>query len=69
MIVLSTILIGGAVLFCAGMCRSVTTREAITEDIYYQIKAESLHKGAFRKPRTEMERMTDMIFEESEDNE
>lgn len=69
MIVLSTILIGGAVLFCVGMCRSATTREAITEDIYCQIKAENLHKDAFRKPRTEMERMADMIFEESEDDE
>lgn len=69
MIVLSTILIGGAVLFCAGMCRSAaTTREMITEDIYCQIKAESLHKNAFRKPRTEMEQMTDMIFKESEDD-
>lgn len=69
MIVLSTILIGGAVLFCAGMCRSAATREMITEDIYCQIKAESLYKNAFRKPRTEMERMTDMIFEESEGDE
>ena len=51
------------------MCRSAATREMITEDIYCQIKAESLHKNAFRKPRTEMERMTDMIFEESEDDE
>lgn len=67
--ILSTILIGGAVLFCAGMCRSAATREMITEDIYCQIKAESLHKNAFRKPRTEMEQMTDMIFEESEDDE
>ena len=33
MIVLSTIMIGGAVLFCAGMCRSAATREMITEDI------------------------------------
>lgn len=69
MIVLSTILIGGGVLFGIGMCRSAATREAITEDVYCQIKAESLHKDAFRKPRTEMERMTDMIFEESEDDE
>ena len=68
MIVLSTIMIGGAVLFCAGMCRAAT-REMITEDIYCQIKAESLHKNAFRKPRTEMEQMTDIIFEESEDDE
>lgn len=69
MIVLSMILIGGAVLFGVGMCRAAAAREAITEDIYCQIKAESLHKNAFRKPRTEMERMTDMIFEESEDDE
>lgn len=69
MIVLSTILIGGAVLFGVGMCRVAATREMITEDIYCQIKPESLHKNAFRKPRTEMERMTDMIFEESEDDE
>lgn len=69
MIVLSTILIGSAVLFCAGMCRSAATREMITEDIYYQIKAESLHKDAFRKPRTDVEQMTDMIFKESEDDE
>lgn len=48
MIVLSTILIGGAVLFCTGMCRSAATREMITEDIYCQIKAESLHKNAFK---------------------
>ena len=69
MIVLSTILIGGSVLFSVGMCRATATREMITENIYCQIKAESLHKNAFRKPRTEMERMTDMIFEESEDDE
>lgn len=69
MIVLSTILIGGVVLFCVGMCRAAATREMITEDIYYQIKAEGLHKNAFRKPRTEMEQMTDMIFEESEGDE
>lgn len=69
MIVLSTILIGGAVLFGVGMCRSAATREMITEDIYCQIEAESLHEDAFRKPRTEIERMTDMIFEESEGDE
>lgn len=69
MIVLSTILIGGAVLFGIVMCRSAATRDKITEDIYNQIKAESLHKDAFRKPRTEIERMTDMIFKESEDDE
>lgn len=69
MIVLSTILIGGAVLFGVGMCRAAATREMITEDIYCQLEAEKLHKDAFRKPRTEMERMTDMIFEESEDDE
>ena len=69
MIVLSTILIGGAVLFGVGMCRAAATREMITEDIYCQLKAESLHKNAFRKPKTEMERMTNMIFEESEDDE
>lgn len=69
MIVLSTILIGGVVLFGVGMCRAAATREMITEDIYCQIKAESLHKNAFRKPRTEMEQMTDMIFKESEDDE
>lgn len=69
MIVLSTILIGGAVLFGAGMCRATATKEAITEDIYCQLKTEKLHKDAFTKPRTDMERMTDMIFEESEDDE
>ena len=69
MIVLSTILIGGALLFGIGMCRSAAAREAITEDIYCQIKAGSLHKDAFRKPRTDMERMADIIFEESEDDE
>lgn len=69
MIVLSTILIGSAVLFGVGMCRAAATREMITEDVYCKIKTESLHKNAFRKPRTEMERMTDMIFEESEDDE
>ena len=68
MIVLSTILIGGAVLFCAGMCRAAATREMITQDISCQIKPESLHKNASRKPRTEMELMTDIIFEESEDD-
>ena len=51
------------------MCRSAATREMITEDIYCQIEAESLHEDAFRKPRTEIERMTDMIFEESEGDE
>ena len=51
------------------MCRAAATREMITEDIYCQIKAENLHKNAFKKPRTEMEQMTDMIFKESEDDE
>lgn len=69
MIVLSTILIGGAVLFGVGMCKAAATREMITEDIYRQIKTGNLHKNAFRKPKTEMERMTDMIFEESEGDE
>lgn len=69
MIVLSTILIGGALLFGIGMCRSAAAREAITEDIYCQIKTGNLHKDAFRRPRTDMERMTDMIFDESEDDE
>lgn len=69
MIVLSTLLIGGAVLFGIGMCRSAAAREAITEDIYCQIQTGKLHKDAFRNQRTDMERMTDMIFEESEDDE
>lgn len=69
MIVLSTILICGAVLFGAGMCRSAAAREAITEDIYCQIKTGKLHKDAFRKPKTDMERISDMILKESEDDE
>lgn len=69
MIVLSTVLIGGVMLFGARMYRAAAIKEAITEDIYYQLKAEKLHKDAFTKPRTDMERMADMIFEESEDDE
>lgn len=69
MIVLFTILIGGSVLFCVSMCKAAHTREMLTENIYCQINAGNLHKDAFKKPRTDMERMTDMIFEESEDDE
>ena len=51
MIVLSTILIGSAVLFGVGMCRAAATREMITEDIYCKIKAESLHKKRFQETK------------------
>lgn len=66
MIVLFTILIGGSVLFCASMCKAASTREMLTENIYFQINAGNLHKDAFKTPRNEMEIMTDMVLEESE---